>query len=119
MPMGACLVEGVERYYASMKPSQSYYGAFEEIEDKMGGGLPREYTYGSQSTYVNREVEDREQKLAKLEKDIELKERENTLIAKQMKLENKVSEKPDICSYLLEHFNDELTALQSTKPGFQ
>ena len=111
VPTGACLVERVDRYYASIRPTQSYYGAFEEMEEKLGGHLSRE------STYVNREVEERELKLAKLEKELELRERESALIAKQLKLESKTSEKPDVRSFLLERFDEELAALQN-KPGF-
>jgi hypothetical protein len=113
VPAGASLVERVERYYGSMKTSQTYIGKFEEVEDKMGGILPRE------SSYINREVDERELRLSKLEKEFELKERENVLLAKQLKLENKTSEKPDIRSYLLEKFDEELSALQNNKSGFQ
>ena len=112
IPAGACLAERVEKYYASVKPSQAYYGAFEEMEEKMGGVLPRE------QLYVNREVDSREQRIAKLEKEFELKERENTLLAKQMKLESKISENSDVRSFLLERFDDELKALQNNKSGF-
>ena len=91
--------------------TQSYYGAFEDMEEKLGGNLPRE------STYVNREVDERELKLAKLEKELELRERESALIVKQLKLENKTSEKPHVRSFLLECFDEELAALQN-KPGF-
>ena len=111
VPFGACLVERVEKYYASKRLTQSYYGTFEDMEDKLGGNLPRG------STYVNREVDERELKLAKLEKELELRERESALLAKQLKLENKASEKPDVRSFLLERFDEELAALQS-KPGF-
>ena len=39
-------------------------------------------------------------------------------LAKQLKLENKVSEKSDMRSYLLEKFDEELAALQNSKSGF-
>lgn len=113
VPAGASLVERLERYYGTMKTAQAYMGTFEEVEDKMGGTLPRE------SSYMNREVDDRELRLSKLEKEFELKERENVLLAKQLKLENKISEKPDMRSYLLEKFDEELSALQNNKSGFQ
>ena len=35
IPTGASLVEHVDRYYATMKLVQSYYGTFEEMEDSM------------------------------------------------------------------------------------
>ena len=112
IPAGSCLVERVERYYANMKPTQSYYGAFEEMEEKMCSTIPKE------ATYVNREVDEREQKLAKLEKEFDLRERMSTLKAKQLKLETKSSERAEASSYLLEHFDEELSALQNSKGGF-
>jgi len=112
VPTGASLVERVDRYYATTKPSQAFYGAFEEMEEKLGSTTSRE------STYVNREVDEREQRIAKLEKEYELKERENALVAKQLKLENRTVGKSDIHSFLLEKFDDELSALQGGKLGF-
>jgi hypothetical protein len=58
--VGANLVDHVDRYYATMKPPQSYYGAFEE------------------------------QQLAKLKKELKLNQRESTLLAKQLKLETNI-----------------------------
>jgi len=112
VPMNGNLVERVDKYYSSMRPTQAYYGSFEEMEDKMGGGLSRE------TSYMNREVDEREQRLAKLEKELELKERESALLAKQMKLEAKVPERGDVRSYLLERFDEELKGLQENKQGF-
>lgn len=112
VPTGASLVERVDRYYATTKPAQAYYGTFEEMEEKLGGNVSKE------STYVNREVDEREQRLAKLEKEFELKERENALMAKQLKLENNGVGKPDLQSFLLERFDKDLSALQGGKTGF-
>ena len=112
IPLGANLADRVEKYYGNMRPTQAYYGSFEEMEDRMSGVLPRE------TSFMNREVEDREQKLAKLEKELELKERENALLAKQMKLEAKAPDKVDARSYFLDRFDEELKALQENKPGF-
>ena len=113
VPPGSCLADRVDRYYASMKPTQSYYGAFEEMEDKIHGSISRE------STYVNREIEEREQRIAKLEKEQELKERENALSAKQFKLEAKLPDKAAIQAYLLEHLDEDLQMLSGGKSGFQ
>jgi hypothetical protein len=112
VPTGASLVERVDRYYANMRPTQAFYGAFEEMEEKLGGLLSREHSY------VNREVEDREQRLTKLEKEVDLKERENALRAKQLKLEAKGVDKTDVRAVLLEAFDEELAALQGSKTGF-
>ena len=59
-----------------------------------------------------------EQRIAKAEKEWELRERESALKAKQYKLEAKASERADVHSFLLEHFDQELSALQEGKPGF-
>ena len=94
-----------------MKLVQSYYGTFEEVEDS--DGVP-----SRESTSAGKEIEEREQRIAKAEKEWELRERESTLKAKQYKLEAKALERADICSFLLEHFDQELSALQEGKPGF-
>ena len=43
---------------------------------------------------------------------------ESALKAKQYKLEAKALERADVCSFLLEHFDQELSALQEGKLGF-
>lgn len=111
-PPGASLADRVEKYYGTVRPTQAYYGTFEEMEEKMAVILPKE------NSYMSREVNDREQRLAKLEKECELKERENALLAKQLKLEVKAPEKPDVRAYFLDSFGEELKALQENKPGF-
>ena len=67
---------------------------------------------------MGKEIDKHEQRIAKAEKELELRERESTLKAKQYKLEAKVLERADVCSFLLEHFPQELSALQEGKPGF-
>ena len=67
---------------------------------------------------MGREIDEREQRIAKAEKELELRERESTLKAKQYKLEAKALERADVCSFLLEHFDQELSALQEGKLGF-
>lgn len=111
-PAGANLADRVEKYYSTMRPTQAYYGTFEEMEEKLAGIMPKE------NSFLNREVEEREQKLARLEKELELKERESALLAKQLKLEAKAPEKIDVRSYLLDRFDEELKALQDSKQGF-
>lgn len=71
VPTGAQLIEHVDKYYANIKPSQAYYGVFEEMEDKMCGTLSWE------PVGPGKEMEEHEQKLAKLEKKFELKKRKN------------------------------------------
>jgi hypothetical protein len=112
IPAGAYLADRVERYYANLKPTQSYYGAFEEMEDKMHGSAFRE------ATHSNREMEEREQRIARLEKEYELKERESALNAKQFKQEAKVPDRAEVRAYLLEHFDEDLAALRDNKQGF-
>jgi len=110
IPIGGSLLERVEKYYGGLKPSQMYYGAFEEMEDKMGGVVPRE-TSGR-----TRELEGKEQQLARLEKELEA--RENALLAKQFKLEARAPEKLDIRSYISERLEEELKSMHDDKPGF-
>jgi hypothetical protein len=104
----AYLVDRIEKYYATMKPLQMYYGTFEEIEERF---LPR-------SSYVNKEVEEHEQRIVKLEKEFELNERLAALKTKQSKLEESMLEKADVWSLLLHCFDEELLTLQNKKPGF-
>ena len=108
---GVSLGKCVNRYYATMEPVQSYYGTFEEMEDSYG--VP-----SWESTSAVREINEHEQRIAKAEKELELRERESTLKVKQYKLEAKALKRADVCSFLLEHFGQELSALQEGKPGF-
>ena len=112
VPPGASLAERVEKYYGTMKPTQAFYGAFEEMEERMSAPVPRESHQG------NKSFEDRESKLSRLEKGLELMEREAALLAKQLKLEAKSPDKVDVRTYLLEQFDEELKALQDNKAGF-
>ena len=105
------LVEHVDRYYATMKPVQSFYGTFEEMEDS--------YRAPSQEpTSAGKEIDKYEQRITKAEEELELRERESDLKAKQYKLEAKALERADVCSFLLEHFDQELSAFQEGKLGF-
>lgn len=112
IPAGASLLERVDRYYGTLRSTQAYYGTFEEMEEKMGGVVPRE------SSSATRDVEDREQKLVRLEKELDLKERESALVARQLKLEVKSPDKGDLRSYLLERFEEELKTGKDDKAGF-
>src|SRR5271156_3711873 len=112
VPTGASLVERVDRYYSTMRPTQAYYRTFEEMEDKMSGTIPRD------NYPVSQDVDHKEQRLARLEKELDLRERESALMARQFKLESKSSDKKELCSYLLEKFDDDLTSLQEDKGGF-
>lgn len=113
IPQGACLVERVEKYYNTMRSSQTYYGTFEEAEEHLLGLMPKE------TTYMNREVfDEREQRIAKLEREISIRERENAITAKLLKLSEKGSEKADTSVYSLEQFSKELAALQGDRPDF-
>jgi hypothetical protein len=112
IPPGASLIDRVEKYYGTMRPTQAFYGAFEEMEERMSGPLPKE------NLYENKDIDDRESKLARLEKGLELVERESALLARKFKLEGKTPEKVDVRTYLLEQFDEELKALQENKSGF-
>ena len=112
IPPGASLAGRVEKYYGNIRPTQAFYGTFEEMEDRMSGALPKA------SLYKNKEVENREQKLARLEKGLDLMEREAAVLQRHLKLEGKAPEKVDARTYLLEQFDEELKALQENKQGF-
>jgi hypothetical protein len=110
---GACLVERIEKYYTTMRPSQAYYGTFEEAEERLLGLVPKE------TTNMNREVlDEREQRIAKLEREISIRDRENAITAKLLKLSEKGPEKADTSVYSLEQFSKELAALQGDRPDF-
>ena len=111
IPMGASLVEHMDRYYATMKLVQSYYSTFEEMEDSYGAP-------SQDSTSAGKEIDEHEQRIMKAEKELELRERESALKAKQYKLKAKALERADVCSFLLEHFDQELSASQEGKLGF-
>ena len=70
IPTGASLVKHMDRYYTTMKPVQSYYGTFEEVEDSYGAP-------SQESTSAGEEIDEREQRIAKAEKELELRERES------------------------------------------
>ena len=111
IPMGASLVECMDRYYATMKPVQSFYGTFEEMEDSYGA-------LSQESTSAGKGIDEWEQRIAKAGKELELRERESTLKAKQYKPEAKALERADVHLFLLENFDQELSALQEGKLGF-
>ena len=113
IPPGACLVERIEKYYSTMRSSQAYYGTFEEAEEHLLGLMSKE------PTYMNREaLDEREQRIAKLEREIGIRERENAIMAKFLKLSEKGSERADTSVYSLEQFSKELAALQGDRPDF-
>ena len=93
-----------------MKPVQSCYGTFEEVEDSYRAP-------SRESTSAGKEIDEQEQRIAKAKKELELRERESTLKAKQYELEAKALERVDVRSFLLEHFDQELSALQEGKLG--
>jgi len=120
-PQGACLIERMERYYATNKPAPAYYGAFEEAEDRALSTLikPR---FPSMTSF-----DEREQRIARQERELDLRERESLIKAKQLKLEKSESksEKPYTnpkAAYLLELLEglteDDLATVKDAKSGF-
>ena len=51
----------MDRYYATMKPVQSYYGTFEEMEGSYGAS-------SRESTSAGKKIDEHEQRIAKAEK---------------------------------------------------
>ena len=96
-----------------MRPSQSYCSTFEEAEEQLLKLVPKE------TTYMNQEVlDEREQRIAKLEKELGIRERENAIAAKYLKLSKKVPEKIDASTYSQEQFQKDIAALQGERPDF-
>jgi hypothetical protein len=112
IPPGANLVDRIENYYGTTRPIQAFHGTFEEMEERMSGPLPKE------NLYENRDMDDRESKLARLEKGLEMVERESALLTRKLKLDEKAHERAEVRTYLLEQFDAELKAMQEAKPGF-
>ena len=77
-PTGASLKEKVERHY-SKKPSQFYYGEYEE-SDPTSPFVPKYAQYLGAS-------EDAEKRVARLEAELELRKREDALEVRKKKLE--------------------------------
>jgi hypothetical protein len=114
IPPGANLIERMERFYTN-KPSQTYYGAFEDVEEKIGG------TYHS---YNESTSHDKDQRIAQLEKEFSTK-KEILIRAKQLKLEKEAKEKSYanerescILDLLEDCTEEELGRLKEARPGF-
>ena len=114
-PAGATMKEKVERHYAK-RPSQYYHGEYEE-DDPVPSSIPR---YPSQYLQTN---ETAERRRARLEKELDLKEREDALELRKLKLEReeKRLELPSggsKAANLLELTDDELAAIKAARLGF-
>jgi hypothetical protein len=78
-PNGSTLKERVDKHY-SRKPSQYFYGEYED-EDPVSPPVPK---YPTQLMQTN---EDAERRCARLEKELDLREKEAALALRKLKLE--------------------------------
>ena len=111
----ASMKERVERHY-SKRPSQFFYGEYEE-DDPVSSFAPK---YPAQFLHMN---ETSEQRRARLEKELDLKEKEDALELRKLKLEReeKRLEKASGSSRaanLLDLTDDELVAIKAARLGF-
>jgi hypothetical protein len=115
-PNTTTLKERVERHYAK-KPSQFYYGEYEEDDPPF---TPK-YT----SQYLN--VNEDEKRRARLEKELDIREKEEALELRKLKLEREEkrlgqSSSNSRAANLLDVLgltDDELAALKAVRSGFQ
>lgn len=117
-PNTTLIKERVERYYAK-KQSQYYLGNEEEDDAR---GLPISKIPAS---YIST-AEDPVRRRARLEQELDLKEREDALILKQLKLErdkrkkdpSKLTRTAQVLEMLDQLTEDELATIKGTKSGF-
>jgi hypothetical protein len=117
-PNTTLIKERVERYYA--KKQSQYYLGNEEEEDVPSASIAK-----VAPSYTNI-AEDPMRRRARLEQELDLKEREEALILKQLKLErderkkdqHKVTRAAQVLEMLEQLTEDELPATKATKSGF-
>jgi len=118
-PPGATIKERVERHY-SKKPSQYYYGEYEE-DHPVPSSAPR---YPAQFLHV---PENAERRRARLEKELDLCEKEEALELKRIKLErdekklelaNGSSRSANVVDLLGPLTDDEVAAIRQARAGF-
>ena len=114
-PAGATMKEKVERHYAR-RPSQFYHGEYEE-DDPVPSSAPR---YPSQYLQLN---ETAERRRVRLEKELDLKEKEDALELRKLKLEREEKRLEHASGSskavnLLELTDDELAAIKAARLGF-
>ena len=117
-PIGASLKEKVERHY-SKKPSQFYYGEYEE-SDPTSPFVPK------YSQYLGA-TDDAEKRVARLEAELELRKREDALVQrkKQLELEEKKLEQSsnssraaNVLDLLGQLTDEEVVAIKAARLGF-
>ena len=122
-PPGGSILEKVERYYGHKSSQVSYCGTIDDIDDSFCMTTPE---YGNHTQYYNAS-EEKERRLAQLERDIGLRERENALTLRQLKLERAEkesgkSQKESKVAHLLELMeqmtDEDLAPLKGTRSGF-
>jgi hypothetical protein len=114
-PNNASIKERVERHY-SKKPSQYFYGEYEE-DDPVSSFMPK---YPTQFLQLN---ESAERRRARLEKELDLKEKEDAFELRKLILEREEKKREQAsgssrAANLLELTDDELAAISAARLGF-
>jgi hypothetical protein len=119
LPAGGTLKEKVDRHY-SKKPSQYYYGTYED-EDPIHTSAT---SFPAQFLHV---TEDPEKRRARLERELDLREKEEALELKKIALERKEkkleqasgsAKATNVLDLLTSLTEDELAAIKAARSGF-
>jgi hypothetical protein len=119
-PSGTCIKERVERHYAR-RPSQYYYGEYDDEESTSGPSGSR-YT----NQYVNI-AEDADRRRTRLEYELDLKEKEEALELRKIRLEreekrmeqgNKQTRAANVLDLLEQLTDEEISAIKAARSGF-
>ena len=118
-PAGACLKERMERHYAK-KPSQLYYGEYEEDDPVSSSETKLSSLYLSGSNEADKRVARLEAELAIRKKEEALEIRKRKLEAEEKKLEQSGgnSRAINIIDVLSTITEDDLAAIKAAKSGF-
>lgn len=119
IPAGGTLKEKVERHN-SKKPSQYFYGSYEEDD-------PAPISAAQYSAQFLNVTEDPERRRARLERELDLREKEETLELKKLELERKEkrldqasgsARATNVLDLLTSLSEDEIAAVKAARAGF-
>ena len=119
LPVGGTFKEKVDRHY-SKKPSQYYYGGYEEDDPVPSSTVP----FPAQFLHA---AEDPAQRCARLEKELDLREKEDALELKRLELERKEKKlgqasgsarATNVLDTLGQLTDDEIVAIKAARAGF-
>ena len=119
-PNGTTIKERIEKHYAR-RPSQFFYGEYKEEDSMRSQTMPR-YTM----QYVNL-AEDPDRRRARLEKELDLREKEEALELRKLKLEReekrleqsgKNTRAAHVLDLLEQLTEEDLAVVNAARPGF-